>query len=491
MLIHLKKTFKHSVIYSLGNLSTKLIGIVLLPLYTSHLTLEEYGMLGILEATSLVLISVLSFRLPTAMIRWCSDESDLHTQKVIVFNTLFFCVLSLIVINCILMPLKNACSQLFFGQPHYDRYFLYLFIFISFEILNQVFLGFLRFKEKSFVYIVLTVVKMLTILAFNIYFVAYMNMGVEGIILGQCIGAILFLLVSFPYLISNMTMKINFYIFKEMFYYGFPLVFSTISGMILSLGDRYILPYFHGYSDLGVYSLAYKVASVINVFILNSFTLGFLPIAFKMYNKPESERFFSKMLTYFVFILLVSVLLLSLFSRELIETFALKQSYWKAAPLIPFIAFVFVFKGMQYIFALGFHYVKKTKYNAMITLSGAVLNLILNLLLIPKLHVYGAIIATLISAFIMTGLVYYYSQKFYFIRYESVKIFKMFVVMVLLFSASYCIHPLGSTLRILIKVTLVFLFPILLYFWKFYEQIELLRLKQFYQRCLHFFQSRE
>ena len=362
MLDKLKHTAKHTIIYSLGNLSSKLIGFVLLPLYTTHLTTTEYGMWGTLEAVMLFVATVFGFRLSTAMMRWYASEKDSDAKKSIIYTALISTVLIVFFVNIALLPFKNQFSLLFFKNYEYSSFFPLLFLSASFEILNHIAFDLIRIKEKSVFFVVITTLKLLTILFLNIYFIVYLKMGIKAIILSQLIGSGLLTILSLPFVLKHVNWKFNFQILSEMFKYGFPLIFTSISAMILNLSDRFIIPYFHNYSDNGIYTLGYKIASVINVIILQSFQLGFLPIAFNMFDKPDAKRYFSKVLTYYSFILVLSVLALSLFSKELIEIFAKNEDYWLAYSIIPIICFTFVLKGIQYVFSLGLHYTKKTKY---------------------------------------------------------------------------------------------------------------------------------
>ncbi len=81
MFADIKKTVKHTAVYSLGNISTKLVGFILLPLYTTHLSTEEYGVLAILQAIAQILIGVFGLSLPTAMMRWAAPEKDLLNKN--------------------------------------------------------------------------------------------------------------------------------------------------------------------------------------------------------------------------------------------------------------------------------------------------------------------------------------------------------------------------------------------------------------------------
>ncbi len=483
MLNNLKHTVKHTTIYSLGNISIKIIGLILLPLYTTHLTTSEYGILAILETTNQFLVSVFNMRLAVAMMRWWADAKTAKEKKIIIFNTFFPLLLVVLVFNAILQPFDYIFSDVFFGHQNYTNYFTLLFIWTSLEIFNETALSLIRLKEKSGFFALLSILKFTSILGLNIYFIVVLNYGITGIILSQVIGSALALVITIPMILKNILWKFDFVIFKEMFNYSFPLILSGVFNLILTLSDRYIIKLLIDYSQVGIYSLGYKLAGVINVFIVRSFQMSFMPIAFKMYKEKHAPRFFSKVLNYYTLILVVAVLVLSFFSKEVLMIFSPNnRDFWAAYTIVPIISVTFVFNGMKYIFQLGLHFEKKTKYNAYIVMIGAIVNIGLNFALIPLINIYGAAAASTITSLIVTILYYKYSQRFYKIEYEIPKIIKIMVVAVVLYFASFITYYTNILFGIVIKIGLLASFPFLLYFWNFFEDIELLRIKQAWKK---------
>jgi O-antigen/teichoic acid export membrane protein len=245
------------------------------------------------------------------------------------------------------------------------------------------------------------------------------------------------------------------------------------------MGDRFIIPQYLSYSDLGIYTLGYKMGGIINMFILQSFQLGFLPIAFKMFEDKDAKRFFSKVLTYFSFVLIIAALGLSMFAKELIILFSTSNSdYWAAFVVVPLISFSFVIKGWQYYFSLGLHYVKRTSYNAWIVMGCAALSLGLNFLLIPEFGIMGAAITITLANLVMAILYYFVSQRFYRINFELSRILKMTVTGAVLYGLSFFAGESQFWTGIIIKVLLFAAFPVILYYLKFFEQAELMHISQ-------------
>jgi len=479
MLNKLKQTAKQSIVYSLGNISLKLIGFILLPLYTGYLSTDEYGVFAILEITGAIIVAVLSFRLSTAMMRWCANEKSLRKIKSIIFTTYTTSLVALVFFNLVAIPFTSRISELFFGTGGYYKYFVILILSSSFGILNLFSFDLLRLKEKSVLYVVISGIRVLALLSLNIYFIKYKGYGVYGILLSQLISNVLISIITLPVLIRNMVFEYRFSELKPMLKYSGPLVFTVISMMVLTMSDRYIIKHYLNYSEVGIYSLGYKLAGVVNVIIIQSFQTGFLPISYKNYDKPDAQRFFSKTLTYYTLILVISSLALAMYSKEIIEIFSKNIAYNSAYKVIPYIALAFVFKGIQYMFSLGLHFVKKTKYNAYVVLFAAILNIGLNFILIPRFSIYGAAIATVISWAIMVVAFYKYSQHFYKIKYEIGKITSIIAIGISLYFISLLFNDVNIILAIFLKFVLILIFPLILYFFNFYEKIEIRRVKEF------------
>ncbi len=469
--------FKQTAIYSLGNLSSKLIGLILLPLFTEYLTTAEYGVLAILEATSHILIGVLALNLPLAMLRWSSAEEDEEKKKSVIFTTIVSLALIIVLQLLFLLQSTDFFSRLLFGSERYSEYFFYLFLVVAFGVYNGIPLNIIRINEKPVYFIVVNTLKFTLILLVNIYFIVYLKQGVVGIIKSQLFGELVLFVLTIPIVAKNITFKFNFSVFKEMLEYGIPLIFSTISTFALSYADRYIIQYYLDSSRVGIYSLGYKIASVLNMLILQSFQLGFLPIAYKKLGASDEKRFFSKTLTYYTFILVLIALGLSLFSKELIHLLAQKPDYYSAYSVVPIISLAFVIKGIQYTYALSFHYAKRTIYVASIIIVTALLNVGLNFLLINQFGFLGAAFAMLISTFLMMVLSFHFGNKVYPIPYENKKLFILVAAGIIFFFVGDLTNEINLFVRIILKSLLIISLPAFLYLFNFYEDAELRRIK--------------
>ncbi len=471
----LKNIFSQTAIYSLGNISTKLVGFVLLPLYTGYLTTAEYGILALLEVISQILIAIFTFNLPIAMLRWIAEVREEKEEKSIIFTVYFTLIIIAFSVLAFGLFFSSQTSNFIFSSDKYAFYLKILFISASLSIINRHPLTLLRHREKAAFFAGANILKLIIILSFNIYFVAYAQIGVIGVVDSLAIGELFILLVTFPFLLKNIFLRLRLTFLKEMFLYGLPLVFAALSGILLTFSDRFILQHFYGPSEVGIYSLGYKIAAVINMFLVQSFSLGYLPFTFKHFEEPKSGTLFARVMTYYTAALLVSAILISFYAKELLLLLSQSKSYLISYKVVPLIAIAFVFRGMQYNFALSFHFSKKTKINAYIIVGTAIFNILMNILLVPKFGFLGSGISMAVSFLIMLIITIKPAQSEFFIPYETKRLVKLISITFSCFLLFYIFDSFDLSLFsfFVIKSLLVLSFVISLWACKVLEKEEI------------------
>ena len=479
MLNNLIRAFKNSLIYAIGNISRKAIAFLLLPLYVKQLTVSDYGILGIMEVTSQALIAIFGLGLHMALNRWYWDEKYKDKQKEIVFTITVFLIFTSVLVYFGFSPFSKSISQLIFSVGDY-AYILRLVLLVSLlEVLAQVFFSVMRLKEKSILFSSTNVIRLIFTLLITIYLIVFRSRGIAGIYEAQLSGLILYFLLISGFIFKNIVFRFHQKVLKEMLSYSLPLILSSISGILLTLTDRYVLNFMSNLHQVAIYNLAAKLSYVIMVFVVTPIRMSLTPILYKMINQLDCKRFYSKVLTYFSFVILICVMFMSFFGREIIILFTGNSTeYLSAASLVPIISLVIFAGMMKDTVALGINIVKRTKTIAIIMFVVAIFNVGANILLVPYWQARGAAVATLISQIILFALIYRFAQRYYRIPYEISKIFKMISVAAVLYIIA-CYLPIASTaVRILIKLILIISFPFILYIWKFYEEIELLTIKR-------------
>jgi len=477
MLSRLKSTARNSFIYGIGNLSTKLIGLILLPLYTRILPVGEFGMLAMLETTSQVLITVFGLSLYNAFLRWYWDKEYSESRKSLFFSVFAFLIVISFIMAVSLCAGSRALSSVLLNNSEYFGLIRLMAITAAFEIVGVLPLTLMRVEERPQLFITSNIIKFSVNLLLTIFFIVILKHRIEGIYEAQIIGNIVFFLFLSKYIWRKTEARLNVKALKEMLSFSMPLVFASIAGIFLNLTDRYAIKFMNGLEQLGSYQFGFKIANAIKIIVLNSVSFALTPVIYKIIDEKGSKRFYSKILTYMGFGVMLIVMIVSFYGKEISMILADKEEYRSAYTIIPVLAFGLFFSSLRDMVFTGLNITKKTRISATIIIIVSAANIGLNIFFISFFSSMGAAIATVLSQLLYLGLVSRYSQKYFYIPYEWIKILKIFITGVFLSAIAMLTNKLSLIPAILIKLLLLGSFPVILYFWNFFETIELERLK--------------
>jgi O-antigen/teichoic acid export membrane protein len=465
MLEDIKITFRKSAVYGLGNMSTKLLGLVLIPLYTNqyYLTINEYGALSVLEITSQVLVALLSLTLSQSLTRWYWDAKFANRQKSIFFTTMLTLTIVSVIALTAGMLISSNISNLLFRQVEYAYIIKLMLINSVLQILITHIQTLLKLQSKAFYYSLISILKLTITLLLTVYFIVGMGKKLDGIFEAQLIGSSIALIALIPYTIKSSRLKIETRILLQMLDYSYPLMLASISGVFFSVIDRYSLNYMEGLEKVGVYTLGYKISSALKVIVITSIQLALSPVLMKKINQPNNKPYYAKVMTYFSMVMMFCVIGVSLFSLELIKVAAKDIIYWESANIVAILSFSFFFSMLKDSAFIGLQIVKQTKIAGFLIILSSLINLGLNILLIPMLSIYGAAIATLLSQVIFFIMIYISAQRYYRIPYELKSIFSQLIVGVILVSLGFFANDLSIGLRLIIKTILLGAYPVYLY----------------------------
>ena len=476
MLSFIKSAVKNSFIYGLGNISTKIIGFVLLPLYTSHLSVQEYGILGMLEVSSQLIVSVFGLSLAYSFFRWYWDKEYLEMRRTIMFTCLLtlFCIV--LVLVGIVITFAPKLSMLLFDSPRYSLLVIALAISASLQILTSIPSSLMQLQQRSLLFTVVNSTQLTITLIGTIICVATLKMNVLGIYVAQIIGGIVYFLLLAKYIRNNIVFVFSYRILKGMLSVSLPLVLGSISGVIINIADRYMLRFIGRLTDVGLYSLGYKIANTVYVIVVMSINLAITPMLYKIMDDPNNKRIYSKVMTYVALGVMFCVIGISFFGREVIKVMAQNPEYWNSYKVIPFISIGIYFGMLKDISVIGLNLTKKTKIISLIVVTISITNILANALFIPFLQTIGAALSSLISQLLFFMLIYVFAQKYYFIPYENGKIILVSMLGMIITFGGSLVQDAHLIFRLAVKTFLLVAFPIILYFMNYFEAVELQRL---------------
>jgi O-antigen/teichoic acid export membrane protein len=481
MLKSIKTSFKDTVIYGLGNVAVKIVGLILIPLYTDpkFFSTDQFGVLGILEISALVLTSMLASGLPQSLTRWFWDKEYKDNQKGIFFMSFSTQVIVSLIFCLTLIPVSRTLSMVLFSKPDWSRVITLVILASAIQSVNNVINTLMRLQSRSVLYSVTNLFKLVSVLSLTLYFILSKKMGLEGIYLAQAIGNGIVVLLLLGYTLKNSRVFFDKIIFKSMNAYGFPLLLANISAALFTVIDRFSLNSLTVLKSVALYNLAFKISSVLKLVLADSMKLALGPMMIKRMDSPDNKRFYSKVLLYSSYTLMIGIVGISLFSFEIVKVIATSRAYWDAVVIIPVLSMSIFFANMKEVTVYGLHIAKKTRIIGIIVVFSTVLSLVLNFLLIPVWDITGAAIATLLSQFIYWYACYYYSQKVFYVPYEIGKLTLMVITGAVLSFSGLLLNGLDLLPRMIIKTLCLVSFPFILYLFNFYEPVELQSIRGF------------
>lgn len=484
MLKSIKTSFKDTVIYGLGNVAVKVVGLVLIPIYTNHkyFSTDQFGVYGVLEISAIVLTAIMASALPQSLTRWYWDKDHTDNQKGIFFMAMATQIIVSLAFCLVLVPLSGSLSIMIFSKPDWGKVITYVIIASAIQAVNNVVNTLMRLQSRSVLYSVTNLIKLVSVLGLTLYFIIFKKAGLEGIYLAQIIGNAFVVIILFGYTVKNSRLFFDWHILRSMNAYGFPLLLANFSAAALNAVDRFSLNGITVLKSVALYTMAIKITSVLKLVLVDSIKLAVGPMMIRRMDSPGNKRFYSKVLLYSSYILMFGIVAVSLFSFEIIKVLAHSREFWGAVAIIPILSLSIFFVNMKEVTVYGLHIAKRTKIIGIIVAVSTLMSIGLNLLLIPIWDITGSALATLLSQFIYWYACYYYSQKVFFVPYEIRKIAVMLIIGAGLSFSGMLINNLDLLPRLILKTGCLISFPFILYLFNFYEEVELQAIRGFFNK---------
>ena len=209
--------------------------------------------------------------------------------------------------------------------------------------------------NNSVLYTSSSVVKVILMVVVSIYLIVEIGYGIDGVLYAQLAGEGIQTIFVLPKIIQQMKIKFEYNIVGHSLKFGLPLIFSTMAINLLNGSDRFILKFLSGETELGLYELGYKVAGVVNMFVIMPFGLTLMPLAYKLYRQDGDKNYYKKLKTYVAFVFVWAGFALSLYGKELVELFAQQEAYYPASSVVSLISLAYVIYGISMISSLGMY----------------------------------------------------------------------------------------------------------------------------------------
>ena len=409
----LPSIFKHSGWYLLASLSTKALGFILLPIYTQYLTTADYGILTSIEVINYLLPFFFSFTLVTAFDRFYHQKVRQPNYLSHLFSSIFWFVLLLGGVAITLIILSS-----YFWMPHFLGVSAYPYSILGFapSLLTELsLLGFAFFRQSLQVKKISLILigSALINIAISLYLVVGLEMGVIGKLWGNLGAAIFSFMVILIYVWKKQLIQFTIHkeLLKECLSYSIPLIPLAASNWINIFFDRLLIGKYENMDAVGIYSIAFHI-SMILYFVGESIVQVIVPISMKGLetNKGATKNKLGDYTFYLWNFLLVGCLFACLFSKPIIAYF-LNPSFLATHTLIPILCLAIVFQMIHRLYGQVIKFHKKTKIFTIGAIGSSCLNILLNLIFIPKYGYIAAAYTTLTVSILYALFIVWQSNK--------------------------------------------------------------------------------
>lgn len=452
----IKRFLKDSLIYGAGGLLTKCVSLLLLPLYVNYLSPQDFGVMDYLVVVFTLLGVFFSLEIYQAVARFYNEFATERERKETVSTAFLFIAVSYLLLPLLILLFGNKLSAWLFKT--YTGTGLPVTIFIAsiavyFSVLLVFCQNILRYQFKSKVFAVTALLCSLITILLSILFVTVVNLGMNGIFIAQLIGNFIAFVISFFSIRNDLMFHFDFLKLKRLLTFSLPLVPASISVFLLAYLDRILINSYLSVSDLGIYGVANRFASV-SALLMGAISTAITPLVYENYKKESTKNELSKIFSLLWVGIICITFVIGIFGKEIFTVFT-NPSYYAGIFLLPFLILT-GFISKMYDFTPGLFIAKRTKSVAVVYIVGVVINLGLNFFLMQMFGLMGTAISGLLSAAIVFRVNYYLSQKYYKISYEWKRIGLLFIFASFLYGISVFLFQEISVFSILMKLILFF-----------------------------------
>lgn len=382
-----KALAKNIGILTLSQLATKFISFFLIPLYTSILTTADYGTFDLVNSTVAILVPVFTLNISEAAVRFAIDDT---VDK----KTVLYIGVKYILISNLIMIAGTAALQFI---PLIGRYGVYVCLIFFVQSGSSLLISFARgldqFKEIS----IASVAASAIVIVSNILFLVVLDYGLDGYFIANILGPLfqivyLFCRIKVWKYVGKQTANTC---EKEMLAYSRPLIANSVGWWVNNVSDRYIVTLFCGLGVNGIYSVASKIPSIMNL-LVGIFNQAWTLSSAREFDAEDNDGFFSELYNFYNAAMILSCAVLIALNK-ILSGFLYSNEFYGAWQYVPFLLIASALGGISGYMGGIFSAVKDSKVIAKTTLAGASVNLVLNIIFVPIWGAIGAAVATLIS----------------------------------------------------------------------------------------------
>ena len=387
-----KTLLSNTMLISLGTFGSKLLVFFMVRFYTGYLTTADYGTADLITQSANLLLSVISMGITDGVFRFAINHVK-HRRRIFSIGLYTITLGGLLLFG--ILPLLGLVPKMNL-QPYLWLIGLYIMASCYHTLCAQ----FIRAEGKTALFAVQGMINTLLVIVLNILFLAVLHMGITGYVLSIVLADVFCALMLFirEKLWRQLMLNPGWAYWKEMLLYSIPMIPATVFWWITSVSDRYMVTGFISESANGIYAVSYKLPTILTL-VSGIFMEAwqFSAVSESVGDRREHTRFFSRVWCAFQAVMFLAAGAITALAKPAVHVLA-APSYFEAWKYVPVLSAAMVFSSLVSFLGSVYMVEKNSMRTFLTAMVGAVLNIILNLILIPgPLGIQGAAIATCAS----------------------------------------------------------------------------------------------
>lgn len=454
----IKSLAGQTAVYGMGTIIPRLLNYLLVPFYTRVFSQHEYGQVTELYAYVAFLLVLLTYGMETAFFRFAQKEGSKR-----VFNNAWSAVIlsSAFFIGLMLLLYPTAAQSI--GYQSESTFILLIALIVALDATTAIPFALLRQQNKARVFALIKIANVTLNISLNIFFIflipekstawaeALFGPGtslVLWVFVSNLTASLLTLLLLLPY-IRGFRFNLDYTLLKPMLHYALPVLVVGLAGMTNDVIDKLLLKHLLPDADgalaqVGIYGANFKLAVLMTLFI-QMFRYAAEPFFFANAEKKESPELFAHVMNYFVIFGLSIFLMVTLF-MDYFKLF-IGANFHEGLSIVPIILMANLFYGIFFNLSVWYKLTDRTRYGAIISLIGASITVLLNIILIPIWGYYGSAWAHFVCYFAMMVISYAWGKRFYKIPYSLKRLAVYGALAMVLYALSSYTHHLALPLK--------------------------------------------
>lgn len=415
----LKEAGLHSVIYGLGSVAQSALGFILIPLLTGRLSTEAFGAYSMVQMAGTIAASVFYLGMTSALPRSYFDYQTEQDRRS-VFTTAFLILLCGAAAQVVIgFTLGGSISRVLLRTDRYGGDVAWAFLSTASAFVNQYFFTYIRFLRHSVTSVLLSLVSLGGSVWLSLYLLERdrhdLSAPFKAIFFTQIFIILLFI---WRYARGAFTRRLSRREVPVLLRFGVPTIFASLAVMTIDWADRLVIERARSVAEVGVYSAAFRLGSVINALMISPFVQIWNPMMMEFRTHANIGEFFSRIISYYFLAGTLVLLGAALLVNDLLPFLARGPDYASSSPIIILIMAGYLIHGATNMVTAGLIYERRVMRIVLIVYGVAVVSILLKLALVPTYGIFGAGVASFITYALVPLASYWQARRFFRIDFE-------------------------------------------------------------------------